>query len=277
MSPRAAAAGPLAALLLALVAGPPAAAAPAPAASAPAVRAVEVEGTAFRLTLADGRVLRQEELPGTILSLGDGPAHRRLLRIDAVERDPRDPRGEVVLYALSTRDPATGAWRDLCGPDPDGRRLGFPLAGAAAPDGRHVESPGRFRVTCTAGAEGKCVRLGYKPWRRLPDGTSLAPHHQACVRLLRADYCGDGTGHTRDGTTVSIYDRVGIQADEPAPGMAFEAAWGPGGAVCVRRTRLPDVLAPDALAASCPRLAGRLGDACDEGAPALLYGRSHGR
>ena len=275
MTPRAAAAPlPLAALLLlALLAGPPAAAAPAP----PAVQAVAVEGTAFRLTLADGRVLRQEELPGTVLALGDdaGPSHR--LRIDAVERDPRDPEGEVVLYVLSRQDPATGAWRELCAPDPDGRRLGFPLAGAVTSDGRHVETPGHFRVTCTAGAEGKCVRLGYKPWRRLPGGGSLAPHHQACVRLLRADYCGDGIGHTRDGTPVDIFDRVGIQAAALAPGMGFEAAWGPEGAVCVRRTRLPDVLALDELAASCPRLAGRLGGGCDESAPALLYDRSYDR
>jgi len=85
---------------------------------------------------------------------------------------------------------------------------------------------GRFLITCTGGAEGKCVRFGYKPWRRGPDGVSLAPYYQTCVRLVRADYCGDGIGHTRNGTPIDLFDTIGIQSDEVAPGMTFEAAWG---------------------------------------------------
>jgi hypothetical protein len=87
------------------------------------------------------------------------------------------------------------------------------------------------------------------------------PAHQACVRLLRADYCGDGEAATRDSTPVNVFDRLGVQAPDPgaAAAMAFEAAWGPDGAVCVARTRVPEVLTLDALAARCPRLRGRLG------------------
>lgn len=234
-----------------------------------------MEGSTFRITLADGRVLAQDELPGTVLALGEGSGQQRLLRIDAVERDPRDPLGEVVLYTLSEPDPA-GSWHNLCQPDPDGRRLGFPLAGAFTPDGRHVPGAGRLLITCTAGAEGKCVRFGYKPWRQAGDGASLAPDHQACVRLVRADYCGDGVGHTRNGTPIDIFDRIGIQRDEAAPGMTLEAAFGPDGAVCVRHMRLPG--APDlaALGITCPRLAGHVGTSCDETAPGLLFVRSFG-
>jgi hypothetical protein len=106
---------------------------------------------------------------------------------------------------------------------------------------------------------------------------SLAPYYQACVRLVRADYCGDGIGHTRDNTPIDIFDTIGIQRDEPAPDMTFEAAWGPQGAVCVRHTRLPDVLDNAALAASCPRPAHSIGEKCDETVPALLYNRSYAR
>ena len=53
-----------AALLLAL-AGPPATAAPDRA-----VRSIAVEGTSFRVTPADGRVLTQDELPGTVPAIG---------------------------------------------------------------------------------------------------------------------------------------------------------------------------------------------------------------
>ena len=241
------------------------------------VRSIEIEGTAFLITLSNGHVLGQEELPGIQLMLGDGSGHQRPIRIEAVEHDTKDAAGEVVLYTLSEQDPASGEWRNLCEPDPDGRRLGFPLAGAFTRDGRHVAMPGRYLITCTGGAEGKCIRFGYKPWRKGPDGASLASYYQACVRLVRADYCGDGVGHTRNGTLIDLFDTIGIQSDEVAPGMTFEAAWGADGAVCVRHTRLKDVLDLSTLAARCPRLAGGIGVGCDEATPALLFNRSYDR
>jgi ADYC domain len=123
-----------------------------------------------------------------------------------------------------------------------------------------VGVPGRRLITCTGGAEGKCVRFGYKPWRQAADGSSLAPYYQTCVRLARADYCGDGVGHTRNGTPIDLFDHIGIQRDEPAPGMTFEAGWGKDGAVCVSHTRLPDVLSTAALAELCP---DRVARTCD--------------
>ncbi|MCG6882593.1 MAG: hypothetical protein LJE62_02430, partial [Silicimonas sp.] len=36
--------------------------------------------------------------------------------------------------------------------------------------------------------------------------------------------------------------------------MSFEAAWGPDGAVFVRKTRHPDLLSMDDLLKMCPRL-----------------------
>lgn len=237
---------------------------------------VDVAGTAFQVSLPDGRVLAQEQLPGTILTLGDGSGAQRRIRIDAVEHDPRDPTGEVMLYALSEPDPATGQWRNACQPDPDGRRLGFPLAGAFTPHGRYVARSGRILITCTGGAEGKCIRFGYKPWRSLPHGTSLEPYYQACVRLVRADYGGDGVGHTRNGTPIDLFDRIGIQRDETAPGMTLEAAFDPDGAVCVAHPRLAGVVSLDDLARQYPRLDGHLGRQCDEHAAALLFVRSAG-
>jgi len=255
-----------------LVGGPPSKAVPQAT-----VRNVEVEGTAFRVTLTDGRVLAQDELPGIRLMLGDGSGRHRQIRIDAVEPDAKDPAGEVVLYTLSEQDPGSGEWRNLCEPDPDGRRLGFPLGGTFTRGGEYVASSGRFLVTCTGGAEGKCIRFGYKPWRQGPDGASLAAYYQTCVRLVRADYCGDGIGHTRNGTPIDLFDKIGIQHDEIAPGMTFEAAWGPDGAACVRHTRLMDVLGRALLVERCPRLAGRVGEPCDETTPALLFNRSFER
>jgi hypothetical protein len=49
--------------------------------------------------------------------------------------------------------------------------------------------------------------------------------------MLRADYCGTGTSHTVDGTTVNLYDNLGIQVDNQA--WPPEAEWTAAGALCV--------------------------------------------
>src|SRR5262249_49095120 len=83
---------------------------------------------------------------------------------------------------------------------------------------------------CLRSAIGKCVLLGYKPWKSV-DGTSLEPYHQTCVRLLRADFCGDGMAYTIDGRLLNLYDRLNIQRDtEP---WNFEAEWDTDGARCM--------------------------------------------
>ena len=67
---------------------------------------------------------------------------------------------------------------------------------------------------------------------------------------------------------------------DPAPALRFEAAWGPDGAVCVRRVRVPEEASLEGLANACPgRLAGKIGAACDEAAvrhsgEALILNRS---
>jgi hypothetical protein len=118
--------------------------------------------------------------------------------------------------------------------------------------------------------------MGYKPGRELK-GKSLWDYHQACVRALRADYGGDGDGYTRDGTLIDIFDRLGIQspeADPRDPALRFEAAWGADGAVCVRRTRLPEILSTDELAERYPGLADKIGPDCSEANEALIWNRS---
>jgi len=195
------------------------------------------------------------------------------LRIDGVQHDPHEP--GITLYQLSNPsadDPTK--WVNACDPDPDGKQLGFHMSGTWTNTGDHLHSDHAFSITCTSGAEGKCVRFGYKPWQQLASGVSLWDLHQACTRLLRADYCGDDASHTKNGTRPDIFDRVGIQHDEPDPGMSFEAAWAKDGAVCVRRTRVGDPPSLDVLAKECPGRRQRFGSTCDETASAFLFDRS---
>jgi len=120
------------------------------------------------------------------------------------------------------------------------------------------------------------VRFGYAPWRRAPDGQPLTNWFNACVRMMRGDYCGDGRPFTRDGTWVDIYDRIGIQKSDEDASLTFEAAWGPGGAICVAKTRLKDLIDLDGLGRICPRLEGHLGpEICTERSDdALILNRS---
>jgi hypothetical protein len=243
----------------------------APSATSPRI---EVVGTTLRVHLPDGSIREGAALVGATLVVAVGGETLRV-RIASVERDARDPRGKVLLYDFRrvTADGVT----PLCTADPDGRMLGMPLAGRSDPSG-HLsrDDSGGFELVCTSGAQGKCVRFGYGPWRQARDGRPMLDWFNACVRMLRADYCGDGRAFTRDGTLIDLYDRIGIQTVDNALVASFEAAWGPAGAICVARTRVPDIVNLEGLGRMCPRLSGRLGPgSCNENVPdALILNRS---
>ncbi|EIM25444.1 ADYC domain-containing protein [Microvirga lotononidis] len=208
---------------------------------------LRADGPELVLDLEDGRILRGEDLVGIrfVLAGRDGVVH---VRIDGVEEDGSATGGPLPLYSMSVHSPDGAEKGPFCLPDPQGRRAGF-----AIPD-----ASGGLSFTCTSGAEGKCVRMGYRPWERR-DGFSLRELHKACVHMLRADYGGDNRPTTRNGTSVDIFDRFGIQRSEKADGMRFEAAWGPDGALCVAHPRIAQNVSLEDIASRFPWLAGRLG------------------
>ena len=92
------------------------------------IESVEVDGTAFRVSLAGGTVLEGRELEGATISvalLADVEPQRILLA--RITTDRADPQGEVLLYDMKLVDPETGiaALRSRC----QGRTLGVPAAG----------------------------------------------------------------------------------------------------------------------------------------------------
>jgi ADYC domain len=133
----------------------------------------------------DGRQLNQDEIVGLELSVGDEAGSKADFRIEGSRVDPSDP--EIRLYDISVKDTRSGRWRRFCQPGPDGIAMAFPLRGMWTPSGRHEDKP-TFILTCTAGAIGKCVRFGYKPWKTTLEGVSLWAYHEACTRMVRADY-----------------------------------------------------------------------------------------
>ena len=139
---------------------------------------------------------------------------------------------EVLHYALKTWDAYGSRWVDACGAG----EMAVPVAGIWRNDGSKATSTTDFTFACVdSSAIGKCVMLGYKPW-------SLADYHQACVRMIRADYCGDGTSYTQDGNAINVFDRLRIQQDDHTSysgNWIFDAEWGPNGAVCISHVGRP--------------------------------------
>ena len=136
---------------------------------------------------------------------------------------------DIWFYELSYQ--TTTGWQPLCGADGTTPNRAIAVAGVWQPvpgDSAHyAASTTEFTWACQGHTIAKCVELGYKPW------TGYVDHLQACVRLLRGDFCGDGTTYTVDGIDLNLYDDVGVQAD--TEDWAPEAAWGPDGAVCVNK------------------------------------------
>lgn len=227
-----------------------ASAVPAPVASAADRSNLVVEGSGFALTLPEGRVLRGTELAGATLELALADGQVAPVRLASIMPDPDHP--DILRHDFQSPDDH-GGWRPTCTPNAYGERWGFPVS---LPEG-HPGREGRITISCASGAVVKCARFGYPPWRRGPNGEDLLPLHAACMRMVRADYCGDGTPWTKEGTVIDNYDDLGIQTrglrDDPR--HTFEAGWTAAGAVCVAHTRWSDLTTTAQLEARCPRLA----------------------
>jgi len=155
--------------------------------------------------------------------------------------DPIAPNSDVWVYNLDLRV-GGGPWESLC-KDGNGNPTQALLIGDAwNPTTGAKISPRPTNVVtfaCRTAALAKCVEFGYRPWAS-KNGVALANYHQACTRMVRADYCGTGQAHTVNGTPIHVLDTLGLQTQSPNTPYAVEAEWGPNGAVCLNpgNTRL---------------------------------------
>ncbi len=220
---------------------------------------ISINGPVLQGTTLNGITFNGADLAGVELvgELSDGTTIP--IFIDAVRQNPDPANADVVLYEVSY-----GAdHAPLCGHDAGGAPLlATALANTWDPaTGNRIDSKDRFTFACQGGALYKCVAAGYKPWKSVESASgpaSLADLHQACTRMIRADYCGDGRSFTRDGTEIDLYDGLAIQtpASLDRASFAFEAAWGPNGATCVSKTRYPLPALPQCVI-------DRMSDSCE--------------
>jgi hypothetical protein len=196
------------------------------------------------LTLEGGRLVASsgKSVVGTVLQGTASDGKPVEVAICGAEPSPEDP--GMVWYRIEAWNAVAQEWENPCValehvPDPRALAVG----GIWNASGAHQNVPGKLTFACENGAITKCIHWGYKPWESR-GGQSLADLHQACTRMARADYCGNGRSHTHQDTAIDMYDRLGVlaRATEAAEGWdparaSFEAAWAPDGATCLARTR----------------------------------------
>ncbi|HYV47116.1 MAG TPA: ADYC domain-containing protein [Myxococcaceae bacterium] len=179
------------------------------------------------------------------------------VEVAVCEEEPAEGDPQMTWYQIQAWNPVSLEWENPCiptGDHPSPRALA--LGGVWDPSGAHHEVAGKITFACENGDLTKCVGWGYKPWEKR-DGRSMADAHQACTRMARADYCGDGQSHTKERTTIEYYDSLGLNArmTRAVPGWdperaSFEAAWAPDGASCLARTRHGEPM--EAVLKECP-------------------------
>ncbi len=103
----------------------------------------------------------------------------------------------------------------------------------------HAISPanGAVTVACVGQAAAKMKLFDYHP-----RGTKGATPDQrlATLRMITADYCGDGTSFTEAGVHVA-WRNLGGEVQPPYGEHTMEALWGPNGAICLGTPRVAEL------------------------------------
>lgn len=114
---------------------------------------------------------------------------------------------------------------------------------------RRAPDPTMFTFACRYGAIQKCNEYGWPEWETKTESNgsttkvrNLDDYHDACIPMIRADYCGNGVTHTFDGTSIDIYDHLQggqqmVTSTNGSDGYYREAYWEGDGAHCINKTR----------------------------------------
>ena len=207
-----------------------------------------------------GVALKNSRLVGVMD--GDYEMPMQIMDVVVDSQNSSNPNLYYVSFILTDENDEIIASYNPCGQDDENNEVPAIFVNGVwdAYTGNRSDSSTMITLACTNAAIGKCALWGYHPWdthREYPGATpspapsdcvgenaslckeqSLADWHQACTRMVRADYCGNGTPHTRNGTHINVWDNFDIQTHgSPGPEYLMEAEWTQSGAKCIQRTR----------------------------------------
>jgi hypothetical protein len=102
---------------------------------------------------------------------------------------------------------------------------------------------GWITLACAGSAAAKMALLGYGPHAELEGGAAPASidERQATLKMITADYCGDGHSYTVDGTLLDWENQSGTVTPDPNAELGpSEAIWTADGALCLDTPRVVD-------------------------------------
>lgn len=152
----------------------------------------------------------------------------------AVNGGPHAANGRSWVYDVELWREDRKQWVNACR---DPNDVAFPIPGYWNEKGNYDRDKNVFSFACLQRDVAKCLRHGYPNDANAHD--DQVKLFEACTRMMRADYCGDGNSYTRDGTLVAIWDNRDIPLPDHIEPLSFEAAWRPDGLACYKRLRWP--------------------------------------
>lgn len=168
----------------------------------------------------------------------------------------------ITGYALAYFDTQAAEWHNVCpesGTDTTdiaatliGDELYDRAAKTVAPD-----QTGWFTIACRDEAVYKMKLMNYGPNDDFTGNGDPATvdQRQATIKMITADYCGDGTSYTAQGTPL-LWQNAGGWVDiyplgqNPAP--LIEAEWTSSGATCLSNPRHVDIAEVACALPACP-------------------------
>ena len=178
--------------------------------------------------------------------------------LDQTAKIPTGQQNDVWMYNLIWRQEGVSpvpAWQSWCLSEMENKpdQAVF-LSNRWDPvTANRIDQPTFITFACRDYSLGKCARMGYRPWAKGTKCTGhgsnktcadvqLTDHHQSCVRMMRADYCGSGKSYTVNGTLIDIYDYLNPPIQVPETDWDIEARWTPTGAICLNDPRHPELV-----------------------------------
>ena len=216
---------------------------------------ISISGSEIVAVLDNGAISRGKDLIGaTFQTYFDPGPELYTFKIDDAYQETEAGLQDIWWYKTSYKSESDSSYSPVCTNAVGAVDAGVFLAGMYWDEttGNRIDQPDSFTFACADGVLAKCTHAGYRPWAT---GTSckragstkdcktvaLKDHHQACTRMLRADYCGDGVPHTLDGTVLDIFDYLQPPVQLREENWQMESRWIPTGATCLTKPRHPEL------------------------------------
>lgn len=165
-----------------------------------------------------------------------------------------DSGGQITAYKATYFD-TQGVMRALCpATDPDNQWFTL-IAGERYDSGVNdvIAAPHSVTIACVGEAVAKMKLMDFHP---NGNRQASAEERQATLRMITADYCGNGHSFTVNGTQVAWRDAAG-QVEPVVKENVLEALWDANGAICLNKPRYASIADVEDVCGAIPQ--------CDSG------------